>query len=40
MEGRADSLCLHSDTVGAPALLRAVRDALGERGVTIAPFAP
>jgi 5-oxoprolinase (ATP-hydrolysing) subunit A len=40
LDGRADSLCVHGDTVGAPALLRAVRDALEARGVTIAPFAP
>jgi UPF0271 protein len=40
MDARADSLCLHGDTVGAPTLLRAVRDALDARGVTIAAFAP
>jgi UPF0271 protein len=35
----ADSLCVHGDTADAPALVRAVRDALDARGVTIAPFA-
>jgi 5-oxoprolinase (ATP-hydrolysing) subunit A len=38
-DGRADSLCLHGDTPGAPALLRTVRRALDAHGVTIAPFA-
>jgi 5-oxoprolinase (ATP-hydrolysing) subunit A len=38
-DGRADSLCVHGDTAGAVALLRAVRGALQTRGVTIAPFA-
>lgn len=38
-EGRADSLCVHSDTPGAVALLRAVRAALEAEGVSIAPFA-
>jgi UPF0271 protein len=35
----ADSLCLHGDTPGALALAHAVRRALAECGVTLAPFA-
>jgi 5-oxoprolinase (ATP-hydrolysing) subunit A len=33
------SLCLHGDTPGAVALARAVREALEEAGVPVAPFA-
>ncbi len=36
----ADSLCLHGDTPGAVDLARAVRAALAELGVDIAPFRP
>lgn len=36
---RADSLCVHGDTSGAPALLRAIREALDIHGVAVAPFA-
>jgi 5-oxoprolinase (ATP-hydrolysing) subunit A len=39
-EGRAASVCVHGDTPGAVALARAVRAALEERGVTLAPFVP
>lgn len=35
---RARSLCLHGDTPGAVTLASAVRDALDDAGVTIAPF--
>ncbi len=35
----AESVCLHGDTEGAVALARAVRAALDEAGVTVAPFA-
>jgi UPF0271 protein len=35
----ARSVCLHGDTPGAVALARAVRDALGEAGVDVEPFA-
>jgi 5-oxoprolinase (ATP-hydrolysing) subunit A len=38
-ESRADSLCVHSDTPGAVALVLAVRAALEAQGVSIAPFA-
>jgi UPF0271 protein len=38
--GGAASVCLHGDTPGAVALARAVRAALEERSVTLAPFAP
>jgi 5-oxoprolinase (ATP-hydrolysing) subunit A len=34
-----DSLCVHSDTPGAAAILRAVREALIGAGYTIGPFA-
>jgi UPF0271 protein len=34
-----DSLCVHGDTADASTLLRAIRDALTARGLTIAPFA-
>jgi 5-oxoprolinase (ATP-hydrolysing) subunit A len=37
---RARSLCLHGDTPGAVELARAVRAALVEAGVSLAPFAP
>jgi 5-oxoprolinase (ATP-hydrolysing) subunit A len=33
-----DSICLHGDTPGALEIGRRVRDALGDAGVTIAPF--
>ena len=36
----ASSLCLHGDTPGAVELARAVRAALTEAGVELAPFAP
>lgn len=36
---RADSLCLHGDTPGALQLVRAVRRALTDHGLTLAPFA-
>lgn len=35
---RAHTLCLHSDTPGAPAIARAVRDALLAAGVRLAPL--
>ncbi len=34
------SLCVHSDTPGAPVLARAVRDALRRAGAALGPFAP
>ena len=37
---QAASVCLHGDTPGAVALARAVRQALTEAGVELAPFAP
>ena len=36
VEIRADTLCIHGDTRNAPLAARAVRDALEDRGVTIA----
>jgi 5-oxoprolinase (ATP-hydrolysing) subunit A len=36
---RADSLCVHGDTPGAIALVRALRARLVDHGVAIAPFA-
>ena len=36
----ADTLCLHGDTPTAPAIARAVRDALQKNGVTVAPLEP
>ena len=36
---RADSLCVHGDTPGALDIVRAVRRALTDHGVTLAPFA-
>lgn len=36
----AQSICVHGDTPGAVALARAVRRALADAGVTVAPFAP
>jgi UPF0271 protein len=36
---RADSLCVHGDTPGALQLVRAVRRALTDHGLTLAPFA-
>jgi UPF0271 protein len=35
---RAESICVHGDTPGAVTTARAVRRALRERGVTLAPF--
>jgi UPF0271 protein len=37
--GSAQSLCLHGDTAGAVQLARAVRSALEQAGVELAPFA-
>lgn len=34
----AESICVHGDTVGAVAIARQVRDALGQAGITVAPF--
>jgi UPF0271 protein len=34
-----DSLCVHGDSAGAVELARAVRSALQEAGVALAPFA-
>ena len=39
IELAADTLCIHGDTPGAPALARAVRAALEGAGVTIRPLA-
>lgn len=36
---RADSLCVHGDTPGALEIVRAVRRALAERGITLASFS-
>ena len=36
---RASSLCVHGDNPRAPELLQALRDALADRGVQVAPFA-
>jgi UPF0271 protein len=36
---RPRSVCIHGDTAGAVTLARAVRHALGEAGVRVAPFA-
>lgn len=36
----AASMCLHGDTPGAAALARAVRAALLDAGVALAPFSP
>lgn len=36
---RADTLCIHGDTPGAPALARAVRAALEAEGIAIRPLA-
>ncbi|MGI8759864.1 MAG: LamB/YcsF family protein [Jatrophihabitantaceae bacterium] len=38
LDVRAASLCVHGDTPGAVRLAHAVRAALGEAGVTLAPF--
>lgn len=35
---QVDTLCIHSDTPGAPAIARAVREALVREGFTLAPF--
>lgn len=35
---RADTLCIHGDTPGAPDYARAVREALEAAGVTVGPF--
>ena len=37
---RAESCCVHGDTPQAAALLRAVRTAFAEQGISVAPFAP
>ncbi|MEJ7741148.1 MAG: 5-oxoprolinase subunit PxpA [Nocardioidaceae bacterium] len=34
----AESICVHGDTPGAVDIARSVKDALGEAGVTVAPF--
>lgn len=39
IELHADSLCVHGDTPGAAALLRAAREALAAAGISIEPFA-
>ena len=36
---RSRSICVHGDTAGAVALARAVREALEQAGVRVAPFA-
>ena len=36
---QSDSLCVHGDTPGALEIVRAVRRALTERGITLRPFA-
>jgi UPF0271 protein len=36
----AESICVHGDTPGAVAIARAVRAALGDAGIELAPFAP
>jgi UPF0271 protein len=36
---RFRSICVHGDTAGAVALARAVREALEQAGVRVAPFA-
>lgn len=40
IEVRPDSLCVHSDTPGAVMIAGAVRAALLEHGIALAPFAP
>lgn len=37
---RADTICVHGDTPGAPAIVRAVRAALESAGVAVAPLRP
>ena len=37
---RPDSICVHGDTPGAVAIARAVRAALEDAGIALAPFAP
>ena len=39
LELRADSLCVHGDSPGAPRLVAAVRERLERAGIGIAPFA-
>ena len=39
LAGAVDSLCLHGDTPGAPALARAVREALAAAGIAVESFA-
>ena len=39
LELHCDTLCVHADTPGAPALARAVRRALDQAGVEVRPFA-
>jgi UPF0271 protein len=40
LELEVDTLCVHGDTPGAPAIARAVRDALADAKVKVAPFRP
>jgi UPF0271 protein len=35
---RTDTVCIHGDTPGAVEIARGVREALGERGISVAPF--
>jgi UPF0271 protein len=37
---RADTLCVHGDTPGAPRIARRIRERLAEAGVTVAPLDP
>lgn len=37
---RADTICVHGDTPGAPAIVRAVRTALEREGIAVAPLRP
>jgi UPF0271 protein len=39
LEVRAQTLCLHGDTKGAPLIARAVREHLEKEGVRVAPLA-
>jgi UPF0271 protein len=36
---RADTLCVHGDTPGAPEIARRIRQTLQEAGITVAPMA-
>jgi UPF0271 protein len=40
LDVRADSICVHGDTPGAIELVRALRAALADAGITVAAFAP